>query len=114
MQTVDMERWPRREVYELMTSCGAPHYAVTYTQDVTKLVDYTKAHGLSFYHALTYLVTGAMNRVENFRYALEDGKVVLLDGRIPSLTELNRETEVFFYVNPPLCGTMEAFCAAAK
>ena len=113
MQQIDMENWPRRELYDFMSGIRDPFYAVTFTQDVTKLYDYTKAHGLSFYHALTYLVTKAVNRVENFRYDIEGGKVVLLDERVPSFTELRRETELFYFVNVRASGTMEEFCTQA-
>ena len=114
MQYVDMENWPRREVYDYMSRSAKPHYAVTFTQDVTKLCDYTKAHGLSFYHAMTYFVTKAINRVENFRYDAVNGGVVLYDERIPSLAELNKSTEQFFYVNCPVRGTVEEYCAALR
>ena len=113
MQQIDMENWPRRELYDFMSGIRDPFYAVTFTQDVTKLYDYTKAHGLSFYYALTYLVTKAVNSVENFRYDVDGDKVVLLDERVPSFTVLRRETELFCFVNVRASGTMEEFCAEA-
>lgn len=113
MQYIDRENWPRREIFDFMSDIQDPFYAVTFTQDVTKLYDYTKAHGLSFYYALTYLVTKAVNRVENFRYDVDGGRVVLLDERVPSFTVLRRETELFYFVNVRASGTMEEFCAEA-
>ena len=113
MQYIDRENWPRREIFDFMSGIQDPFYAVTFTQDVTKLYDYAKAHGLSFYHALTYLVTKAVNSVENFRYDVDGDKVVLLDERAPSFTELRRETELFCFVNVRASGTMEEFCAEA-
>ena len=113
MQYINMENWPRREVYDFMSGIQDPFYAVTFTQDVTKLYGYTKAHGLSFYHALTYLVSKAVNSVENFRYDVDGDKVVLLDERVPSFTVLRRETELFCFVNVRASGTMEEFCAQA-
>ena len=113
MQYIDRENWPRREIFDFMSGIQDPFYAVTFTQDVTKLYGYTKAHGLSFYHALTYLVSKAVNSVENFRYDVDGDKVVLLDERVPSFTELRRETELFCFVNVRASGTMEEFCAEA-
>lgn len=43
-----------------------------------------------FYYAMTYLVTQAVNAVENLRYTIRDGSVYLLDKRTPSFTELKR------------------------
>ena len=114
MQYIDMERWPRRELFDFMSGVKDPFYAVTFTQDVTKLYDYTKAHSLPFYYALTYLVTKAVNAVENFRYDIDGGKVVLLAERVPSFTVLRRETELFYFVNVRASGTMEEFCAQAE
>lgn len=75
---------------------------------------YTKARGISFYYALGYLVTDAVNSVVNFRYTIRDGEVWLLDKRIPSLTDLKPGSEQFHIVTLPKAGTLDEFCCAAK
>ena len=82
--------------------------------DVTNLHAYTKQRGLSFYYALVYLATNAVNAVENFRYTMRDGEVYLLDERIPSFTDLKPGSEDFHIVTLPQEETLEQFCAAAK
>ena len=67
-----------------------------------------------FYYALGYLVTDAVNAVENFRYTIRNGEVWLLDERIPSLTDLHPGSEQFHIVTLPKVGMMEEFCAAAQ
>ena len=54
---------------------------------------------MSFYYAMGYLVTDAVNRVKNFRYAIRDGEVWLLDERIPSLTDL-KPGSCLLYTSP--------------
>lgn len=115
MQLIDMETWPRREAFEFFSGMSQPFYSVTFRLDVTRLRAYTKEHGLSFYYALVWLTTKAVNEVENFRYAISEGRVVLLDRRLPSFTDLHPGAEQFHIVNMPETGEdMAAFCTAAK
>ena len=87
MHKIDMNTWPRAELFRFFSGVSQPFYSVTFRVDVTNLHAYTKARGISFYYALGYLVTDAVNSVVNFRYTIRDGEVWLLDKRIPSLTE---------------------------
>ena len=82
MQKIDLAVWPRAELFRFFSGVSQPFYSVTFRVDVTNLHAYTKAHGISFYYALCYLATDAVNAVENFRYTIRDGEVFLLDGRI--------------------------------
>ena len=82
--------------------------------DVTNLYRYVKDRHLSFYYAMGYLVTDAVNSVKNFRYAIRDGEVWLLDERIPSLTDLHPGSEQFHIVTLPKTGSIADFCAAAQ
>lgn len=98
----------------VFSGVSQPFYSVTFRVDVTNLHAYTKARGISFYYALGYLVTDAVNSVVNFRYTIRDGEVWLLDKRIPSLTDLKPGSEQFHIVTLPKTGTLDEFCCAAK
>ena len=63
---------------------------------------------------MTYLVTQAVNAVENLRYTIRDGSVFLLDKRTPSFTELKKGSEQFQIITCPREGTLADFCHAAK
>ena len=95
MQWIDQNTWPRAEHFALFSGVSNPFYSTTFRVDVTNLYDYTKARGISFYYSLTYLVTQAINRVENFLYVLEEGKVGLLERRIPSFTDMKKAVICF-------------------
>lgn len=114
MHKIDMNTWPRAELFRFFSGVSQPFYSVTFRVDVTNLHAYTKARGISFYYALGYLVTDAVNAVENFRYTIRDGEVFLLDGRIPSFTDLKPDSEQFHIVTLPKTGTLDGFCHAAK
>lgn len=114
MQKIDHSTWPRAEKFGFFSAVSQPFYSVTFRVDVTNLHAYTKQRGLSFYYALVYLATNAVNAVENFRYTIRDGEVYLLDERIPSFTDLKPGSEDFHIVTLPQEETLEQFCAAAK
>ncbi len=113
MQWIDQNTWPRAEHFALFSGVSNPFYSTTFRVDVTNLYDYTKSRGISFYYSLTYLVTHAINQVENFRYVLEEVKVGLLERRIPSFTDMKKGSNLFHIVTMACEGTMEEFCRAA-
>ena len=86
MEKVDRTHWERAELFEFFSAVSHPFYSVTFRVDVTNLYRYVKERHLSFYYAMGYLVTDAVNSVKNFRYAIRDGEVWLLDESIPSLS----------------------------
>ena len=114
MQDVELETWPRREIFSFFSGISNPFYSVTFRLDVTELVRYAKARGLSFYHSLIWLCTRALERVDAFSYAVSEGRVVRLSSRRPSFTHLKKGSDAFQIVTVPCKGTMEEFCAAAK
>ena len=113
-EIIDYARWPRRELFEFFSHVSNPFYSVTFKLDVTRVYEYAKAKGLSFYYALTWLVTKAINSVEAFRYAVIDGKVVLLPERLPSFTDMKDGSEQFHIVTRPAGDDIGAFCLEAK
>ena len=114
MKQIDKTAWPRAELFDFFSAVSHPFYSVTFRVDVTNLHTYVRKHHLSFYYALGWLVTKAVNSVENFRYVLRDGEIYLLDERIPSLTDLKPGSEQFHIVTLPLFEPMETFCTVAQ
>ena len=110
MEKVDRTHWERAELFEFFSAVSHPFYSVTFRVDVTNLYRYVKERHLSFYYAMGYLVTDAVNSVKNFRYAIRDGEVWLLDERIPSLTDLKPGSEQFHIVTLPKVGGIAEFC----
>ena len=113
-ERVDLETWPRRELFTFFGGVSNPYYMVTFRQDVTKLYHYVKAHQLSFYYTLIYCCTRALNRVEAFRYTIRGDAVYRLEERMPSFTDLKKGSEQFHIVTMPCRGTAEEFCKAAR
>ncbi len=110
---IDLVGWDRREIYDFFSGMHDPMYMVTFTVDVTGLYRYVKERGLSFYYAMVYLCTRAVNETENFRYTVREGRVYLLDGRSPSFTDRKQGSDLFHIVTMPCEGSLEQFCQAA-
>lgn len=114
MRKIDPNTWSRRDIFDFFSKISDPFYSVTFNVDVTEAYAYAKRSGVSFYYAMVYLVTRAINSVEAFRYAIVDGELVLLDERSPSFTDLKKGSESFHIVTMPCEGDIEAFCQDAK
>lgn len=111
---VSMNDWPRKEIFDFFSPMSQPFFSVTFRQDVTKLYRFAKENGISFYYALTYLCTRAVNQVNAFRYLIKDGQLYLSDGRSPSFTDLHPGCEQFHIVTMPCEGDIVSFSRAAR
>lgn len=113
MKELDLNTWPRREAYTFFSRLSNPFYMVSFKVDVTKLYDYTKARGLSFYMGMVWACTRAVNEVPAFRVALREGKLVEVPRRDPSFTDLHKGAEQFHIVTVDYMADAEAFCREA-
>jgi chloramphenicol O-acetyltransferase type A len=92
MKYIDIESWNRKMHFEFFYRMDYPQYNVCMDLDITRFLKFTKVHNLSFYYATIYAVTVAANKVENFKYRIRDGKVVLHDITHPSFTDMDRNS----------------------
>ncbi len=112
--TFDYDTWPRREIYEFFSGVSQPFYSVTFRVDVTRVYEHVKARGLSFYYALTWLVTRAVNRVPEFLLTIRGGQVQMLSRREPSFTDIKPGSDCFYIVTMTAGDELDEFCLAAK
>ena len=92
---IDRESWPRRRLYEHFRPMSDPFYALTFPVDVTPLRAWCGRTGCSFYPALVYGVTRAMERVDAFLYKDRGGVIVKHDRLVPSFTDLKPGSDLF-------------------
>ncbi|MBQ6174585.1 MAG: chloramphenicol acetyltransferase [Clostridia bacterium] len=114
MKKIDMETWERRQAYEHFSRLAWPFYSVTFDADVTAARAFAKAHGVSFYLVMVWLVTRAVNRVPAMLQTVIGGEVWQYDGRVPSFTDLHPGAEQFHIITMPTESTAEAFARKAK
>ena len=89
---IDMDAWPRRERYEHYMRAVPCTYSMTVKLDITSL----RRRGLRLYPAMLHLITGEVNRHEQFRMELrESGELVLHERMEPCYTVFHKETGTF-------------------
>mgnify|MGYP005770112441 FL=1 len=89
---IDMDAWPRRERYEHYMRAVPCTYSMTVKLDITSL----RRRGLRLYPAMLHLITGEVNRHEQFRMELrESGELVLYERMEPCYTVFHKETGTF-------------------
>lgn len=114
MTVIDKQTWPRRAIYDFFAPMSDPFYTLTFPVDVTALRAWCKRHGLSFYSAMVFAVTRAMEGVEAFRYKDRDGVIVRHDALVPSFTDLRPGSETFYIVTLEAGEDPADFCRRAK
>lgn len=81
----------RRDRFELFESMESPFLNITFRLEVPDFRPYCKEQNLPVFHFFLYYLFKALMNVENFRYRIYDGEVILIDQIIPSYTILNEE-----------------------
>ena len=97
-EIIDMETWPRAELYDLYTRVWSTvTYSLTKKLSVAKLVPYLKERGIKLVPALMWLVSREINKIENFRLAFRDGKLGTWDVIHPMFPNLNTQENMTFH-----------------
>ncbi len=75
---LDLETWPRRALFEFYRDFDKPYFNVCLRLDVTSLKRELRNHpGASTSLTYHYLALKAANEIEQFRYRLREGKVLV-------------------------------------
>lgn len=114
MREVDMAQWKRRERYEFFKGLSWPFWSVSFPVDVTGLHRWSHENGLSFYYALVYLCTRALEEVEAFHYKDREEGIVWHDRLVPSFTDLAPGQEDFHIVTLEAGEDLADFCRRAR
>ena len=106
---IDINNWDRRDLYDHFSRLKLPHFAVAAYIDVTRLLEYKRHEGLSFYLSLIYLTTKVLNGIDNFRLRIIDEQVVSFDTIHTNFTHKRPEEEVFRFHTAPFEGTLRQY-----
>jgi len=94
---IDLENWKRKEHFNFFYRMDHPQVNICMNLDITKFLKFVKEKKLSFYCSMIYAVTGIVNTMDDFKYRIRDGKVVLHDIIHPSFTYLDKGSEDDLY-----------------
>ena len=77
---LDIENWPRRDLFEFFRGYERPHFNVCTRLDVTSLLDLLcERPGVSVSLAYLYFALRIANEIEPFHYRLKEGRVIVHD-----------------------------------
>lgn len=114
MKYINFENWDRREHYQFFENVDNPQYNICFHLDVTHFKKFVKENNLSFYYSMIYVSTIIMNDMEDFRYKIRDGKVILHNELKPSFTDIASNSELFKIVSMPIENDIATFSLEAK
>lgn len=74
-----MHAWPRQEHYRYFGELDDPYFGITAKADFTSCYMQSKQDGASFFLYSLHKILRAANAIDEFRYRVEDGNIVLYD-----------------------------------
>ncbi|HSD15563.1 MAG TPA: chloramphenicol acetyltransferase [Flavobacterium sp.] len=95
-QKLDLASWNRKTHFEFFSQFEEPFFGLTFTVDCTKAYQAAKQKGISFFIYYLYKTLSAVNEIENFRYRIIDGEVVVYD-KINVSPTIMREDKTFCF-----------------
>lgn len=94
---IDLESWPRREIFEFYRTFDAPCYNLTVKIAAEPIHAFAESRDESFFLLCLYAILRAANSVPQLRRRLADVGVIEFD-RIAALTPIMTESESFHQV----------------
>lgn len=100
MHYLDIDAWERKQHFEFFNTFADPYFAVTAAVDVTSSYAFAKKNDLSFFSVYLHACMTAINQIENFKYRIEEDKVVVYDTIHASATMMRpNKTFGFSFIN---------------
>jgi chloramphenicol O-acetyltransferase type A len=111
---IELDTWPRRTHFEAFNQLDYPHFNMTATVDVERMLPVVRDHNASLTIAITYLLTHTANQIKNFRWRIRGDKVVEHEIVHPSITILTPDDLFSFCTMKYLPGFSEFASEAAE
>lgn len=77
MKVIDINTWNRKLHYKHFIALKDPYFSVVIPFDVTRAYAFSKANNISFFGKYLHDCMKGINDVENFKYRIENDKVVV-------------------------------------
>jgi chloramphenicol O-acetyltransferase type A len=96
MRIIDLDPYPRRELFKAFVSRDIPTFSVTCTVDITAFKPFSTQLQRGFIVPFSYLLSRSMNSIVEFRHRVIDGEVYEFDQVYPNYTVL-QENRAFTF-----------------
>jgi len=77
MYYLDIDTWNRKQHFEFFNTFTDPYFSVTSALDVTYAYAFAKKERISFFAVYLHACMTAINKIENFKYRIEEEKVIV-------------------------------------
>lgn len=110
---LNIEKWERKDHFKFFNSFEEPFFGVTIDIDCTKAYKYCKEKGISFFLFYLHKSLVAANKIEPFRYRINNGKVFIYD-KVNASPTINRPNGTFDFAYMEFFPEFSEFEAKAK
>ena len=92
---IDLQNWPRGQIYYYFAKMAPTGYSMTVNMDVTTLRKVLKEAGLKFFPAYLWLITKNLNMQTEFKVAEKDGILGYYDTLTPLYANFHEDDHTF-------------------
>jgi chloramphenicol O-acetyltransferase type A len=92
---IDLQRWPRSQMFYYFSKMAPTGYSMTVNVDVTELRTCAKQENIKFFPAYLWLITKNLNRQTEFKVAERDGVVGYYDTLTPLYASFHEDDHTF-------------------
>ena len=114
MKKIDLNTWERKEFFECYSANKMPRFGITTPLEVTKVYNFAKREGVSFYFSLGYALFKALQDVEDFNMRVVDGELIVDDHTWINFVCLRKGERNIRFVDVEYRDNVIEFCKLAK
>lgn len=108
MEIINIEKWPRRDLFRFYSKLDYPHFNVCADIDISRLHRQCRKSDISRFNGVLYGVSNAANAIEEFRLRIRGEEVIRHDVVHPSFTVLTGE-DIFCFCETKYCEDISEF-----
>lgn len=108
MQTIEIDNWPRRDIYRFYSGLDYPHFNICAEIDITRLHRQCRQYEISRFNGVLYGVSRIANEIEEFRQRIRGAEIVQHRLVHPSYTVLT-DDNAFCFCETKYCEDITIF-----
>ena len=112
-KVIDFENWNRKEHFQYFNEFDEPFFGIVSEVDCSIAYERSKKENIPFFHNYLHKSLVAVNLIKEFRYRIEDEKVICFD-KIHAAATLGRNDDTFAMSFITFYENLEEFSKAAK
>jgi len=109
--SINLNSWNRKEHFEFFNNFDDPYFGLVSDIDCTLAIEWCHGNKVPLFHFYLFQSLRAANKVEEFRYRIEDGKPVVYNAVHASST-ISRPDRTFGFSFIPFTDSLETFSKA--